>query len=74
MPINILYKQLPAILLALLPTLSTSAGEVIVSFVSQHVELSSYLVAGLWFLYHLLPSPMKAQVTGESLPPLTPKA
>lgn len=52
----------------LTPALSADAANVIATFVEHNVVLSSALVTLGWVIFHLLPSPLQAQITAAAPP------
>lgn len=56
------------LLTAALPSVSEEVAKSVEVFVEHNVQLSAYIVAGLWFLFHLLPSPIQKKVTAEDRP------
>ena len=66
-----MQKYLPTILAGLgviIPTVSADVAAAIGVFAQHNPVLTSWLVGGVWVLYHFLPSPMQTEVTGSAPP------
>jgi hypothetical protein len=66
--VKILLPLLLPVLTALIPTISADAAAVVAAFVAANPQVAAYIVAGLWFVFHILPSPIQDKVTSKDLP------
>lgn len=68
-----MQKYLPSILAmiaAIMPTISADVAAAVGVFVAHNTALTGWLVSAVWVAYHLLPSPMQAQITASQMPPI----